>query len=407
LALCGLTTGGNVVYGYDDDTHLALTYYLAIKVGYTPDEARMIANANIRVDYDKKTSPLNYFDLKVRGDHHAFVDNAGFLDASMNKKLAEGYLKARKDELREEAVKKGNPGSLLHFVQDSYSHEGYGNLLGQIWNRNWNQILHPDFITNLVLGKMLFLDMHYPDFIDADRSRAAKMANESVSELQKFMRDYLGREPTNVDPTELAAVLEELSKVNRARTDGSPDYAKAKDVIEKALGSRAAPTLEDARTQTKRFGYDESLSKTPAAPTVRIVFDDNAPKRTSTPVVTPRRAPTPTPTPRVSLPPIRPYTPAPTPTPSVTYRSPPTTYVAPTVPFPTAISAMPFPVVPMPAASPINGGGGRRNYGFGYDDSLPKTRAPGGVSMRVNINPGTFDRAPAPSSLLSKIRDAR
>src|SRR3990167_566636 len=43
---------------YDNDTHYVLTYYLARKVGFTMEQARQIASANVSVDAEPMTEPL-------------------------------------------------------------------------------------------------------------------------------------------------------------------------------------------------------------------------------------------------------------------------------------------------------------------------------------------------------------
>jgi len=45
-------------YAYDNDTHFWLTYYLAIKAGYSDVQATQIASANVSVDFDKDTQPV-------------------------------------------------------------------------------------------------------------------------------------------------------------------------------------------------------------------------------------------------------------------------------------------------------------------------------------------------------------
>jgi hypothetical protein len=47
-----------ITLAYDNDTHFWLTYYLALKAGYTKTQATQIASANISVDFDKDTEPL-------------------------------------------------------------------------------------------------------------------------------------------------------------------------------------------------------------------------------------------------------------------------------------------------------------------------------------------------------------
>ena len=43
---------------YYDDVHYSLTYYLARAVGYTPEQAHRIANADHSIDYDPDTEPV-------------------------------------------------------------------------------------------------------------------------------------------------------------------------------------------------------------------------------------------------------------------------------------------------------------------------------------------------------------
>ena len=45
-------------FAYDNDTHFWLTYYLAIKAGYSDIQATQIASADVGVDFDKDTEPV-------------------------------------------------------------------------------------------------------------------------------------------------------------------------------------------------------------------------------------------------------------------------------------------------------------------------------------------------------------
>src|SRR6185436_6456513 len=62
---------------YDNDTHFWLTYYLALRVGYTHIQATQIASANISVDFDSHTAPVlprpRIRDLIRLNSHFSFV----------------------------------------------------------------------------------------------------------------------------------------------------------------------------------------------------------------------------------------------------------------------------------------------------------------------------------------------
>jgi len=43
---------------YYDDVHYALTYYIARRAGFTPQQALRIARANLSTDYSPPTEPV-------------------------------------------------------------------------------------------------------------------------------------------------------------------------------------------------------------------------------------------------------------------------------------------------------------------------------------------------------------
>jgi hypothetical protein len=221
-----LSLGIQVAQAYDWDTHYAFTYYLARKIGYSPEEARRIASADVSIDARNNTStePIQGYSLsrdaqEPRIKYHAFAVN-GETDPDVIKQ----QIKQRQDDLWREAMATGNPGPFIHFIQDKYSHDGLESKYGQA---------QPG------VG-------HRPDFVGADGNHDEKMARETVEFLQKFMRDYFpGRTPRDVDPKETAAVMDGLAKANPAPGKWSPnnynpwrevDEKKALDVIRKALG---------------------------------------------------------------------------------------------------------------------------------------------------------------------------
>src|SRR5207248_2588922 len=67
LAVGFLLTGAGLARAFDDDTHYALTYYLARKVGYSREEAYKVASGNVSIDYDKNTEPLQLSPNRLLG----------------------------------------------------------------------------------------------------------------------------------------------------------------------------------------------------------------------------------------------------------------------------------------------------------------------------------------------------
>jgi hypothetical protein len=235
VATAGCLVGGNgTAQAYDKDTHFALTYYLAIQVGYNLDEARAIASTNAAVDISPKTQPLQMNPF-VLGDFHAFSTSSDPVKAA--KEIA-----ARKDQLWQQAVKMNDPaqlGVLLHFLQDEYSHKGYQADKG-----------------HLGAG-------HLPDYIGSDPKQAKEMARATVDSLRKFMKEVLKREPEKVDNKDLDRVIDLLGKVNRPDPMASPNYDLAKAIVQKELG----------------FDLPKAyLVRIDDTGKVRIGFDDNVPK---------------------------------------------------------------------------------------------------------------------------------
>jgi hypothetical protein len=58
LAVGFLLGGAGLARSCDDDTHYALTYYLARKLGYSCEETYKVASGNVSVDTNDNTSPL-------------------------------------------------------------------------------------------------------------------------------------------------------------------------------------------------------------------------------------------------------------------------------------------------------------------------------------------------------------
>ena len=222
---------------YDNDTHYVLTYYLARKVGFTMEQARQIASANVSVDAEPMTEPLQTGQvLNPSGDaqtprwlFHAFPDSRVYdrvyqraIDHGQNKtdahmaaaRAALDQRDAREKLLLERGFRTGNPGQYLHFYQDTFSHDGYWSRLGHATSG------------------------HAPDFIGADLAKAQQMAEGTVAVLRRFMRACLSREPLDPSVPDMHRVLRRLADIN-------PVASASNQVFNYNMVGRGVPNWED------------------------------------------------------------------------------------------------------------------------------------------------------------------
>lgn len=179
-------------FAYDNDTHFWLTYYLAIKAGYTHIDATQIASANVSVDFDEDTVPLlaDFDDWKdvfqplshwqtVVNTYHAMpmnwevnaeagIDNLWW-DPTVetrpevqSKSIA--LVKERQNEFWNETLKhESNPGVFLHYSQDAYAHRHFKSWLG-----------HAGYF--------------YVDFLSSNPKKAQEMAIDTLKYLIIFRK---------------------------------------------------------------------------------------------------------------------------------------------------------------------------------------------------------------------------
>jgi hypothetical protein len=196
IVLFGALACAQSTRAYDNDTHFWLTYYLAIKVGYTPIQAAQIASADISVDFDKHTEPVlpspNFkFDIfkpdeymqTVRSTLHALPLRQLVMDRFPSRREPARRdaewdprietdpeilsflddLVMRGQEYRWEQVVKNrdNPGVFLHYLEDKYAHRGFCSYVG-----------HAGY--------------EYVDFLASDPEKAKRMMRDVVNYLFEF-----------------------------------------------------------------------------------------------------------------------------------------------------------------------------------------------------------------------------
>lgn len=234
---------------YEGD-HYAWTYYLALQVGFTKRQAFQIASGAYAIDWDPDTGPMEATpgDVIYGARHPGPYCVPGQLTCWTGKPhpqiaiiwsnfhaFAETNYVGVGDEVekarqRQKAVlwalakAQRNPGPLLHFTQDYYSHFEFDNVRG-----------------HAVLG-------HKPDFISNDPNyKARSMTKDTVAVLQRFRREVLGGSPKEPDWDRVWEVLNRIAAAdpvpnllypgnfNPNGGPGSPSLSKSLSVINRAV----------------------------------------------------------------------------------------------------------------------------------------------------------------------------
>jgi hypothetical protein len=275
IAVACLLTGVDSARAYDKDTHYALTYYLALILGYTPAQAQQIARLDYSVDDNPETEPLQLRNIVIpwadaqtpRVKFHAFPDSRNpdpaDADAKVNNRL---------NQLWKEAQDIGNPGIFLHFLQDMFAHDGYESCVGHSLNST------------------------IPDYISWDEDEAKRMIRATVFFLGKFREAQTGQKSASLSESDINKLFSLLSKANPwwhgLQYGKGPNYDNAAAVF-KDLGVNVP---DYSRYSIDKDGMPE--------PTARLVFNESASKKTvsSDPAATVTKPPTVATTPAASFP---------------------------------------------------------------------------------------------------------
>ncbi|HEV7644978.1 MAG TPA: DUF6765 family protein [Pyrinomonadaceae bacterium] len=193
FSLCRLLTVALAIFvfstaasAYDEDTHFQMTYVLCRSVGFTPQEALVIAAADQGMD-DSTHTIANVLVIIPRPKQqwlwHAF-DRGG-------KMRAAGII-ARRDELFRQALQETDQykklvrfGVFFHYQQDSWAHRHHGR----------PDHLSPDNYTpfKTPIGHGFFGTV--PDGPPLDPVAAFMCLQDGIVFAGRFLHDGLGREP--------------------------------------------------------------------------------------------------------------------------------------------------------------------------------------------------------------------
>jgi hypothetical protein len=209
-----LSFNGEKCYAYEKDTHYYLTYCLARLVGYTAKQAHEIANEAWSVDVNTATEPVqsvfNPTDSvrMIRARFHAmpfykdevvlprFIPKIGGMAIPLTGVLYDSALyvakvKQGEDALWNSALKNGNLGVFIHYLQDEYAHQGF--------YASWG---HPP--TNGATA----------DYVSHNVDMANSMAIRVVGKMGAFMLQYLHKPPCQVDPVLIGQLVTALKNAN-------------------------------------------------------------------------------------------------------------------------------------------------------------------------------------------------
>ena len=273
LAVGVLFQSSLLVHAYEGD-HYTWTYYVALHLGFTKRQAFQIASGAYAIDWDPDTGPMEATagDVIYGARHpgltgtshpqiasiwtqfHAFAET-NYVGVGDEVEKARQRQKAALWKL---AKAQRNPGPLLHFTQDYYSHFEFDNFHG-----------------HAIAG-------HKPDFISNDLAKARAMTEATVEVLQRFMREVMGKEPKEPDYDRLWEVLDRLAQADPAPNvsdlgnynpyggSGSPSLNKSLDVIRKAIWE------DEADGRLPRYRYLAPWSSSPVLPSKWYEYEYDA-----------------------------------------------------------------------------------------------------------------------------------
>ena len=187
------------VFAYEEDTHFSMTYVICRSVGFTPDEALIVAAVDQGMDDSPGTVANSGPGGLVAHPEEEWMWHALDKGGHMN---AFGVLAIR-DKLFQDALNETTRrnklirlGVFFHFQQDTWAHRHHDSA---------DHLSRAKYITfNTPLGHALYF--HQPDRPPLDPVAALMCLEDGVIFANRFMKDGLHRDPTlflaNYQPVE-------------------------------------------------------------------------------------------------------------------------------------------------------------------------------------------------------------
>jgi hypothetical protein len=229
MALVALSLAGvaGPARAYYDDVHFALTYYIARQVGYTPEQAYRIANADVSVDYSYQTEPVQAGSLyaafrsiaampetqEPRWRFHAFRNENVFPDAvgdAPQAAEADRGINTQQVVLWQRAIADRNPGVFLHFLQDKLPHARYGSAYG-----HWDIVFEKRFALAEQHGLKMGGTTDWLGYREHAKEPNLTMVQTTFEVLASYMKKISpGQAPNAFDPSAFTDVLQALRDAN-------------------------------------------------------------------------------------------------------------------------------------------------------------------------------------------------
>lgn len=224
LSLAGVAGPASAYY---DDVHFALTYYIARQVGYTPEQAYRIANADVSVDYSYQTEPVQAGSLyaafrsiaampetqEPRWRFHAFRNENIFPDAvgdGSQAAEADRGINAQQVALWQRAIEDRNPGVFLHFLQDKLPHARYGSAYG-----HWDIVFEKHAAVAERYGLPMGGTTDWLGYREHAKEPNLTMVQTTFEVLAGYMKKISpGQTPNAFDPAAFTDVLQALRDAN-------------------------------------------------------------------------------------------------------------------------------------------------------------------------------------------------
>jgi len=261
---------------YDNDTHFWFTYYLARKAGFTPIQATQIASADVSVDYDDDTQPvlpeistfsafrhpLDHFQY-VRNRLHALPTKSEIVRlANLPKgywwdpviitdpktlKVAHDLVTERKDDFWVETMLKGeNPGIFIHYLEDTFAHDGFASYVGHAGYYRIDfmasDIPKAERMAATVLRYLIAFRevwINHKDVTEFTRTEQLDLAKyltpADIADVKVTIAKFAAANPsTGVAPNEIVAAWNKLSDNDRRGRENFPPPSFAKPTYDAA-----------------------------------------------------------------------------------------------------------------------------------------------------------------------------
>ncbi len=186
-------------FAYEEDTHFQMTYVMCRSVGFTADEALIIASADQGMDDSPGVVAASDSRIPVPHSDAEWMWHALDKDGTMGPR---GIIE-RKEILFEDALRELGfrnklirLGMFFHYQQDTWAHRNhYDTTATLVTARYENNHLSPNSYLTYKTPDGHIRHGHAPDRPPFDPAAALKSLEEGITYANRFLREALGRNP--------------------------------------------------------------------------------------------------------------------------------------------------------------------------------------------------------------------